>query len=273
MYKIIYFLKNTTLLLAMLAIGISNSFAADLYNNGTFANSPGSGVGGADESIVQSVSLGMSTLGFGHQFVNDNTIADDFTIPAGDTWTIDDLVFYAYQTGSSTTSTITGVRFQIWDGIPEAAGSNVVFGDLTTNRLASTAWSNTYRVSETTMGTATNRPIMRNIATAGLTLTAGTYWIEWQTDGSLPSGPWAPPLTITGTAVTGDGLQQLNNTRIFNPASDFGPGAPVQGFPFIVRGSLVRATIPTMSQWGIMIFGLLILNLGIMFIYRQEKAL
>jgi len=30
-------------------------------------------------------------------------------------------------------------------------------------------------------------------------------------------------------------------------------------------------TIPTMSEWGLMIFGLLILNLGVVFVYRQEE--
>lgn len=34
-----------------------------------------------------------------------------------------------------------------------------------------------------------------------------------------------------------------------------------------------QASIPTMSQWGLMIFGLLVLNLGIMFLYRREELI
>ncbi len=59
----------------------------------------------------------------------------------------------------------------------------MIWGDLTTNRLASTAWSNIYRVTDTTL-TTTNRPIMADIATIGTTLAAGTYWLDWTTDGS-----------------------------------------------------------------------------------------
>ena len=32
-------------------------------------------------------------------------------------------------------------------------------------------------------------------------------------------------------------------------------------------------TVPTMSEWGLMIFGLLILNMGVMFLYRREDLL
>ncbi|MEZ4642505.1 MAG: hypothetical protein R3E31_07155 [Chloroflexota bacterium] len=34
-----------------------------LYDNGTLVNSPGTGAGGADESVLQSTSLTMNTLG------------------------------------------------------------------------------------------------------------------------------------------------------------------------------------------------------------------
>ena len=44
----------------------SNSGAV-LYNNGPLVNNPGGGVGGADESVVQNTSLGMTSWGLGHQ--------------------------------------------------------------------------------------------------------------------------------------------------------------------------------------------------------------
>jgi hypothetical protein len=85
-----------------------------LYDNGPLVNSPGTGVNGADESVVQT-NLGMSVYGFGHQYASSISIADDFTVTGGG-WQIDSLVFYAYQTGSSTVSTITGVYYRIWLG-------------------------------------------------------------------------------------------------------------------------------------------------------------
>jgi hypothetical protein len=220
---------------------------AVLFDNGPLVNGFGTGVGGADESILQSVSLGMTTLGFGHQVLNDNRVADDFTVPAGDTWDITQITFFAYQTNSSTTSTMTAVNFEIWDGIPGA--STLVFGDMATNRLMSTSWSGIYRVSETSTGTSTARPIMANVCSpmAPLQLTSGTYYIAWRTDGTLSSGPWAPPVTIDGMSTTGNGLQSLAGAA-YNPALDGGTSTQ-QGFPFIIEGSTGPISVEP-SSWA-----------------------
>ena len=37
---------------------------------------------------------------------------------------------------------------------------------------------------------------MKQTVTIGTSLTEGTYWIDWQTGGTLASGPWAPPIAI-----------------------------------------------------------------------------
>ncbi|MEX1311736.1 MAG: hypothetical protein AB1Z65_15025 [Candidatus Sulfomarinibacteraceae bacterium] len=206
-----------------------------LYSNGPFVNSPGTGVGGADESVLQNTSLGMDFLGFGHQFLNDNWVADDFIIDNLSGWNIESIWFYAYQTGSTTTSTITGVHVRIWDGVPGDPGSTVVWGDAVTNRLQNTFWSGAYRVTETTTGAATDRPVMVVEAAVNTILPPGTYWLDWQADGTLASGPWAPPITITGQATTGNGLQSLAGAVPYNPAED--PGSMTQqGFPFEIFG-------------------------------------
>ena len=59
-----------------------------LYDNGPFETSAGL-------SVLQTA-LGMSTYGFGHQLVSGNIIADDFTIPVGETWEISDITFFGY---------------------------------------------------------------------------------------------------------------------------------------------------------------------------------
>jgi subtilisin-like proprotein convertase family protein len=199
-----------------------------LYDNGPLVNSPGTGPGGSDESLLQDTSLAMTIFGFGHQIVNNNSVADDFTVPAGEQWTVDTLTFYAYQTGSTTTSTITGVNATIWDGDPSSGTANVV---VTSTNLIDSQWSNIYRGLESAPGN-TQRPIMANVVDfGGLVLTEGTYWVEWQTAGSLASGPWAPPITINGQTTTGNALQNLAGT--WGAAIDVGP----QGFPFLVSGS------------------------------------
>ena len=214
-----------------------------LYDNGPLVNSPGTGLGGADESVLQSVSLGLNILGFGHQVASGNRVADDFVVPASG-WIVDRIDFFAYQTGSPTTSTMTAVNFRIWDGPPGMPGSDVVFGDTTTNRLTATGWINALRVTETTTGTTNNRPLMGNTAGGlALSLNAGTYWLDWQTDGSLASGPWAPPITITGTAITGNGLQSLDGGVTYAAALDSGTNMDPQGFPFVISGTVPSADV------------------------------
>ncbi len=204
---------------------------AVLYDNGPLANAPGGGFGGADASVLQTA-LTLTLYGFGHQIASNNSMGDDFTVPAGGGWQVDQMQFFAYQTGSTTTSTMNDIRVQIWNGDPTAGGT-VIWGDLTTNRLASSTFSNIYRSIDTSP-LDSNRPIMVQTATIGTTLAPGTYWVQWMTGGTLASGPWAPPITITGTTTTGNGKQNL--AGVWGNALD---GTFPQGLPFIVIGSVV----------------------------------
>ena len=201
-----------------------------IYDNGPYINSPGTGPGGTDESLLQSTSLGMNTLGFGGHLSAGNRLADDFTLSSSAR--IRKIKFYAYQTGSTTTSTMTAVNLRIWNGPPNNPGSSIVFGDTTTNRMTATNWANAYRVSETTRNT--RRPVMVNTVSLDVTLGPGTYWLDWQTDGSLASGPWAPPITRNGQTTTGNALQFTSSSGSWNPALDSGTSTQ-QGFPFIIE--------------------------------------
>ena len=51
-----------------------------LFDNGPLVNSPGTGVGGTDESVLQNITLGMTNFGFAHQRSSGNRVADDFTV-------------------------------------------------------------------------------------------------------------------------------------------------------------------------------------------------
>lgn len=233
-----------------------------IYDNGPLINSSSSGVGGADESVLQNTSLGLTTLGFGHQVLNNNWIADDFTISENGGWDFTSLAFYSYQTGSTTTSTMNDLRIIIYDGDPSLPTTNIVWGDETTNRLNSTTWSGIYRVEEATSGTASNRPIMLNTCNVNFHLDAGTYWMAWQTSGTLGSGPWAPPITINGEATSGNGMQSIGGLAAFSAAVDGGTSTS-QGFPFLVYGTIVE-TVPV-SNWAIF---LSMLSLGLFVAFR-----
>ncbi|KAB2966320.1 MAG: hypothetical protein F9K18_05765 [Thermoanaerobaculia bacterium] len=215
---------------------------AVLHDNGPLVTHPGGGAGGADASALQTA-LGMTIFGYGHQISANNRVADDFTVPGPTPWNVDTITFFAYQTGSTTTSTINDVRVQIWDGIPGAAGSNVVFGDLVTNRLASSTWTNAYRVTDTTI-TDSARPIMANVVTIGTTLPPGTYWLDWFCGGTLASGPWAPPVTILGSTGSGNAMQSTAGGA-FAPLIDVGP----QDFPFVIEGTSSLCSTPSDLPW------------------------
>ncbi len=214
---------------------------AELFSNGQIFNVIGTGPNGANGSVA-SFSAGLTSWGFGWGSANSYSLADDFT--SGATWNIDSLVVYGYQTGSTLTSTFTALYVRIWSGNPSSGGT-IVWGDLTTNVMASTRWSGAYRYDDATVGTT--RPIMVLVgATPGLSLPAGQYWIEFSATGTGSSGPWMPPITITGQTVTGDALQ--NNAGTWAAVLD---GTYAQGIPFILYGNSGPqvgpgpATVPT----------------------------
>jgi len=193
--------------------------AAVLYDNGTIVNSPGTGPGGSDESVI---AAGGVNYGFGMQQTAGNSVADDFVVPSN--WTIQTIKFQGYQTNSGNTSTFTGAYARIYDGNP-ASGGNVIWGDLTTNLMTSTDFSNIYRVNAPGEGTA--RPVM-NITCDGLNihLAPGTYWIEWQTTGSGSSGPWVPAIVDPGNAWQ-------NAAGTWGALADPNP----VGLPFVLSGT------------------------------------
>ncbi len=204
---------------------------------------PDSGYEGNDISISQS-SLGMSLLGGGFQASSGNSLSDDFTIPNGETWKIDGIKFYAYQTGSTTTSTITDAQYRVYNGKPNEGGSVIADYWAGTN-LTSTEWTGIYRTSETDKLNAT-RPIMYVYCSVPtLTLTAGEYWVEVSVTGSLTSGPWCPPITIKNETTTGNSIQNINGT--WQNFVDGGTAAQ-QGIPFDIYGNINYTTTFTVMN-------------------------
>lgn len=228
-------MKKLFTLLTALALGSLTSNAQLIYDNGSIVNQPGAGAGGADVSALHD---GLNSLGFGHAVSSGYRVADDFIIPAGQTWTIDSIVFLAYQTTSPTTSTMTEVNCALYDGAPDVG--ILVFGDQSTNLMQNTYFSNIYRTGETSL-TNTDRPVMRNVIVppSAWSLSAGTYWLDWQTNGTLTSGPWVPPLTNANT-TTGNGMQYDATNAVWGPCND-GVTLTQQGFPFEIYGTITTS--------------------------------
>jgi uncharacterized membrane protein len=220
-----------------------------LYDNGPFVTSFGVGPGGSDVSLLQNVSLGLTTLGASVNLSGGGPhfrIADEFMVTTPGGWTVDNLVFYAYQTGSTTTSSFTGVNYRIWDGPPDDPNSNVIYGDTTTNRFEATGWTGAYRFAENNLGN-TQRPIMYVTGEAGVHLAPGTYWLDWQLAGTIASGPWQPPVTIIGQTVTGNAKQLISAGWQEFLDGTTGTG-PAQGVPFQLWGMTVCDN-PADASW------------------------
>jgi hypothetical protein len=217
-----------------------------LFDNGSLVTHPGVCPAGANASRLQT-SQGLNTFGFtaSTQTAPNFRIADNFTVPAPG-WIINEVVLFAYQTGSTTTSTFNTARLQIWNGPPNVGGSVVIFGDTTTNRFASSTFSNIYRdleATQCTVAAGTTRPIMatRASVTPPLTLVPGSYWIDFKLGGTLASGPFVPPtsaLNQPNNCVPGpcNGLQFNESTLTWVPLQDTGAALAIQDVKFIIEG-------------------------------------
>lgn len=182
----------------MLALVSGAAARPDLYSNGPFVTNPGGGAGGADLSAIQT-NLANINPGISAQAVPaGDRVADDFILSGSAT--LSSVVMYAFQTNSSTTiSPFTSVNLRIWSGRPGDQGSVIVFGDTTTNRLTTAAWTGCYRARDDAASN-TQRPIFAVHAAISppLQLAAGRYWLDWQMAGTLSAGPMAAMVTVHG---------------------------------------------------------------------------
>ena len=235
--RTLFTLILATLLLAIPAIASEDDTGTEevvptvvLWDNGPFITSYGTGVDGADESVMSDPDW---DYGFGCAFRKDNRLADDFDVPEGEIWDITSITLYGWQSDCGPPSTFIGVYIEIFDGPPETGTS--VWGDLSTNVLTSTTWSNCYRVKTSDMGENTYRPIMTNVSefSSPITLTAGTYFLCWMQEGSDTSPSNNPPITITGVVDTGNAIMTYEETWI--AVSDRTGG--LKGLPFIIEGT------------------------------------
>jgi hypothetical protein len=244
--------------LLLIAFAFANIYASGqlIFDHGPIVNQLGVGSGGADVSALHN---NMTTFGFRESLLAPTynyRIGDSFDIPTNETWTIDSVVIYSYQTGSGITSSSSGVSCAVYNGSP-AMGGTIILGDETSNILGSSVWTGVYRTTATTF-TNTDRPIMANtvVPTSTWTLTTGTYWLSWQVEGnSTLTGPWGPPITYSTQTITGNALQYNGttwNAIIDTVALGAADDAP-QGFPFLIYGSVAPTGIQTVGGNGVQV--------------------
>lgn len=112
--------------------------------------------------------------------VNDRQITDDFQVPSGEKWNIENFYFYAYQTGfAGATFPVNEFYYEIYSSDPSVAGAVKIYGDVTTNRFVSAEDSKFLRILQGQTDGNTRVVYKMKIQATGLNLTAGTYWIKW----------------------------------------------------------------------------------------------
>jgi hypothetical protein len=245
------------------ALAVCQCQAQVLWNNGGFATGPvtrSNGSGGAgvtapagtqwSELVDGNGSGGSANYLFspGPNF----RIADNFTLNTSAALT--DIRVYAYSTGAASSQAFTTGNLQIWNGRPGDAGSTVVFGDTTTNRVTNSTFSNIYRTMSTTNangGTAiapgTSRPVQEVTLDAAVVLLAGTYWIDYQVSPlagfTTAFSPFVTFADNTTRGALGANARQLQAGPTWADVVDIGdpPTLPDmnQDFPFIVDGIAV----------------------------------
>jgi hypothetical protein len=247
-----------TLAAALAAFTTATPAFAQLWDNsaqgrGTLITHPNGMTGTVAGQHRSAISTPGSTT-FGTGAAGGNRLSDNFTVTGGG-WLISSFQVFGYLTGA-TTPGATSLTMRIWDNTPGAAGSNIIFGDTTTNRLSSTGFATgpgglaIYRTTGTDTIGATRR-LQQLTANVNLTLAAGTYWVDFAYVGIS----FTPPLSaVGGLPPVGDAMQFIATTGTWGPANDNAtavPPGPQLDFPFIVNGT----AIPEPGSVGLMLLG------------------
>lgn len=183
-------IKKITLLIGIATV--SNLFS-QLYNNGNYitGNTSTSGASSSNslpwsecQNEAGSTSETNGTAGFAcfKSPVESYFLADDFTVPQGQVWSISQLSVFAYfnNYGQATPSIIKVAILDVEDPF-----ATPVFGDFTTNRFSSVSSPLANRIFNSAIPASnnnvnTNRLVQKITANVGAILPSGHYWIFWQ---------------------------------------------------------------------------------------------
>ncbi|MBX3377935.1 MAG: PEP-CTERM sorting domain-containing protein [Phycisphaeraceae bacterium] len=203
---------------------------------------PGGGFGGADASALTSPD---TTFGATANTATAFRLADDFTIPVGEVWTITGANVFGYTTvAGSPNLTAIGATLRIFSDDPNGAASGtVVAGDTTTNVQTAASWAGSnaggiWRVTSTTLLT-NNRRIQTSTSTfAPVVLGPGTYWLDFAITSST-GAVFTPVMSLANSSGVTGNARQFNGTT-YVPLVDAG-STSAKGVPFQLIGTIVPA--------------------------------
>ncbi|MBO2011847.1 T9SS type A sorting domain-containing protein [Hymenobacter negativus] len=262
-------MKKLFLVFTLLTSATFSSWAQQLFTNGSILTGATSKSGvaaptGTQWSEVQNdtgnTAVANTNSGYTANQSLSYQLADDFVVPAGQSWTVSSFNFFGYQTGAgATTSPFTELYIQVWNGQPGTAGATVVFGNLTTNRLGTSTDAAAYRIFNSLYPTAaaptTTRKVWEVAATVSpaLVLPAGTYWISWSSNVTANATHFFVPVTTVGarTQTGANALQGVtaSGTTTWTALTDAGTGTGAttvnQAMAFRVLGTTTTPSAGT----------------------------
>jgi len=237
---------------ATLLAAYSASAQSTLYSRFNTRTGTGNGFNGADTSVIASNS---NTFGFGVNGTGATQVmlADQFILPTASF--ISGISFVAYSTGTypfPPASPFTGATMNIWNGVPGASGSSILF---TSSTLSMTAWTGVYRVTSTTLTNAQRPVFSLTMGFNNVTLNAGTYYASWTVTGvAAPGNPASvfSPMVMNpdGTMPSGTALQSTNGGTSWANLIDTTAGYQIS-VPLAVTGTAV----PEPSSIALMVLG------------------
>lgn len=137
-------------------------------------------------------------------------VADDFTVPPGQSWTLDRIQLFAYQSGyAGVPAPFDQVSLRIWDGVPDNPGSTLLCGDESTNAYLGASEIGVLRIFNTLVPPPGSTPgNTRRIWAMQVSVPAacsgedyfgpGTYWLDWNSRIPGPTQHFTPLVTIPG---------------------------------------------------------------------------
>ncbi len=193
----------------------------------------------------------------GENMAPGNWVADCFTIPPGEIWTVDSVTVFGFQFSGLSPSVMANYPFQegylqIYAGGQPGNGGYVIWGDSATDVLASTGITDIYRV-DTSPGPytgitgcyATIRYLTLFLSPAP-NLAPGTYWLSWAglpytSPGAGPGYPipWCPPKVLPGRINPPNQQGRYDSSGTWKVAID---NSDTLGFNKIIKGSYTGGT-------------------------------
>jgi len=186
--------------------------------------------------------------------------ADDFVVPAGASWQLQSVSFFVYQAGNVQLAPYSAVNLRLWQGRPGDIGAVAIGGDMATNVLTSQVSTNILRIFNTVVAPSPAQPNANRIiwkvdaALPNLTLTPGTYWLQWQIESANPAAEvFCPPVVVpSARGKANANARQLRTDALSTGGTwtniiDFGKpsaaGDVAQDMPFILyAGGTVGCT-------------------------------